>query len=231
MKNITAVVLLVLALCATPARAQLVDDSLGTRQRLADAGYRYDDPALVVRALQDEKEIVAVFAANFLAQQRATPDVIAALRSASESSRESVAVSALGALQTLGATGWEGSASGLMQGTRDGITRLELAGILAKAGRSEGWLIIRDALTPDNPSMGVALWNAAPFHGLKLADRTTIDAISELRRLQGELRERGRSADASRVEMHVAQAVFTCRCEPLAGWSRPVIESARDALT
>ena len=188
MKSVTAKVMLVLVICATPTRAQ--DDSLGTRQTLADAGYRYDDPASLMRALEDENGLVAVIATNYLAQQRATPDIIAALRAASGSPRESVAASAFGALQKLGATGWEGSAIGLLQGTRDHTIRLPLARVLAQAGRSEGWFIVRDALTPDDRSMGLALWSVGPFHGLKLADGTPIDALSELRRLQGELRQR-----------------------------------------
>jgi hypothetical protein len=49
MKTITLVVLLVATLFATPARAQAVDDSLGARRNLADAGYRYDDTASLVR--------------------------------------------------------------------------------------------------------------------------------------------------------------------------------------
>src|SRR5437867_2737310 len=127
--------MLAVALFATPA-AQLADDSFGSRQKLADAGYRYDDAASLVRALQDENELIAVFATNFLARQPATPEITGALRAASGGSRELVAGSAFGALQRLGATGWEGSAIGLMQGTRDDTLRLQLAGILARAGRS-----------------------------------------------------------------------------------------------
>jgi hypothetical protein len=151
-----------------------------------------------------------IFATGFLAQQPATSETIGGVREASKSPRESVAVAAFGALQRLGATGWEGSASGLMQGIKDDLRRIQLAGILAGAGRSEGWFIVRDALTPDNSSMGVAMWSAAPFHGLKLADGTTIDAIAELRRLRqelrqllGELRKSGRSADVSRIEFGI----------------------------
>ena len=136
MKSVTAKVMLVLVICATPTRAQ--DDSLGTRQTLADAGYRYDDPASLMRALEDENGLVAVIATNYLAQQRATPDIIAALRAASGSPRESVAASAFGALQKLGATGWEGSAIGLLQGTRDHTIRLPLARVLAQAGSERG---------------------------------------------------------------------------------------------
>ena len=92
MKTVIAVVMLVLALCATPARAQLVDDSLGARQKLADAGYRYDDTASLLRALQDENDTAVGFAIRFLSVQRATPEIIAALRATSDSPRESVAV-------------------------------------------------------------------------------------------------------------------------------------------
>ena len=205
MKTLTAALAAILVLCATPARAQ-VEDSFGTRQQLADAGYRYDDPASLIRALEDENELIGIDATNFLAQQRATPDIIAALRAASERPREALALGAFIALQTLGATGWEGSAIGLMQGTRDNNIRLQLAGTLAKADRSEGWYIVRAALTPDDRSMGVALWQVAPFHGLKTADGTTIDAISELRRLQAELQQRGRSFDASLLDLQVFEA-------------------------
>jgi hypothetical protein len=205
MKLATAMIMLALTLCARPARAQLVDDSLGAQQKLADAGYRYDDLASLLRALQDQDELVAIFATTFLAE-RATAETIGALRAASEGPRESLALGAFGALQRLGATGWEGSAIGLMQGTREETIRVELAGILAKAGRTEGWLLIRDALTPDNRLMRLALFSVGPFHGLKAADGTTIDAISELRRLQRELRDRGRASDASQVETHIAEA-------------------------
>jgi hypothetical protein len=211
MKTVTAVVMLVLTVCATPTRAQLVDDSLGAGRNLADAGYRYDDTASLLRALSDGNETVAIFATTFLAQQRATPEIVLALRTASESPREPLALSAFSALQRLGAIGWEGSAIGLMQGTREDTIRLQLAGILAQAGRSDGWFIIRDALTPDDRSMALAFWSAGPFHGLKAADGTTIDAISELRRLQRELRERGRSDDASHIEIHIAETDRTSR--------------------
>jgi len=204
--TITAVVILVaLALCGTSARAQLVDD-LGSREKLAEAGYRYDDTASLVRALEDKNELVAVIATTFLANQPATPEIIGALRAASDGPRELVAKAAFVSLQAVGATGWEGSALGLMQSTRNNSVRLQLAGTLAKADRSEGWYIVRDALTPDDRSMGVALWQAAPFQGLKAADGTTIDAISELRRLQRELRQRGRSSDASLVEVQLFEA-------------------------
>ena len=118
--------------------------------------------------------------------------------------RGSVALGAFDALQTLGVTGWEGSAIGLMYQTK--TLQYSLAGVLARAGRSEGWWIVRDALTPDNVAMGVALNNTAPFHRLKSADGTTIDAVSELKRLQRDLRQRGRSAEASEIDLHVFEA-------------------------
>jgi len=183
-----------------------VGDDLGAGQKLADAGYRYDDLASLMRALEDENETVAIIATVFLAQQRSTSDVIAALRAASEGPRELVAKGAFISLQALGATGWEGRALALMQGTRTISVRLQLAGTLAKAGRSEGWYIVRDALTPDDESVGLALWSVAPFHGLKAADGTTIDAISELRRLQKELQQRGRSFDVSQIGLQLFEA-------------------------
>ena len=182
MKTVTAVVLLVPALCATSARAQLVDDSLGARQKLAEAGYRYDDTASLLSALQDENETVAGFATTFLAEQRATPEIIGALRAAGGSPLESVALGAFSALQRLGATGWEGSASGLMQGTRDDIMRLELAGILAKAGRSEGWAFVKAALS-DPGLMVHAVRAAAHFDGLKTPDGE-VDAVAEIERIR-----------------------------------------------
>ena len=204
--TITAVFILVaLALCGTSARAQLVDD-LGSRERLAEAGYRYDDTASLVRALEDKNELVAVIATTFLANQPATPEIIRGLRAASEGPRELVAKAAFGSLQALGAAGWEGSALGLMQSTRNKSVRLQIAGTLAKADRSEGWYIVRDALTPDDQSMRLALQQVAPFQGLKAADGTTIDAISELRQLQRELQQRGRSSDASLVELQLFEA-------------------------
>jgi hypothetical protein len=161
---------------------------------------------VVVRALEDKNDLVVIFATNFLAQQRATPEIIAALRTAGNSPRELVAAAAFGALQVLGATGWEGSAIGLMQGTRHDIRRFQLAGILARAGRSDGWIFVRPALTPDAGSVGVAMWSVAPFHGLKAADGTTIDAISVLRQLQSELKQRERVFDASVIESLVIEA-------------------------
>jgi hypothetical protein len=212
----TAAAVVILALCATSARAQLVDDCLGARQNLADAGYRYDDPASLVRALEDKNDLVVTFATTFLARQRATPEIVAALRTAGNSPREWVAAAAFGALQELGATGWEGSAIALMHETK--TAQYALAGVLARAGRSEGWFIIRDALTPDNSSMGVASHNAAFFHGLKMADGTTIDAIAEIRRVLGELTLRGRSVQASTIEVDIVIAEW---------WSRRARERAR----
>ena len=154
------------------------------RHILTEAGYKHDNQASLVRAVTDSDGLVATVAAHFLSRHPATPQAISALRIASESPDEGVVVAAAQSLQLFGASGWEESAIARLKDMKYPGGRLQLSGVLAKAGRSEGWPVVKAALTSDSASMVLAVREVANFDGLRTADGGRIDAAAEIERIR-----------------------------------------------
>ena len=160
-------------------------------QRLVDAGYRPKDPSSMIDALRDPDAGIAGHAAMMLTTFPSNPAAVNALRIASRGSEESLALSAMNALQLLGASGWEADALTRLAEMGPTLRRVALAGILARAGHGDGWIFVRRALRavgePGDYGRGasgsliaIAVENAAYFDGLKDLDDRIIDVEAEL---------------------------------------------------
>ena len=156
------------------------NDILGTvAGELKRAGVPITEDGLVAAlSMKSHENVLAV---TLLSALPKNPRIIAALRKAAESDREGLALGAMNALQKYKETGWED------QGIRRLLLfslsgRISLAGILARAGRSEGWPAILEGVL-DRSYRGAALREAPYFHGLSRPEWGSIDVNAELKNL------------------------------------------------
>ena len=140
------------------------------------------EAASLTVALKDIDTAIAVTAAHFLSRFPPTTENVAALRVAALERYEPLAVAAMETLQELKITGWESVAIARLPEMQEPVSQIQLAGILALAGRSEGWPAIKAALLAPHGLIGVAVENAVRFQGLTDADGTFIDVAGDLQR-------------------------------------------------
>lgn len=211
MKHTSFALLLAMAIVslAAPAVAQRVTDNsmeLEAKAILSRAGYRYDAESLA-RALYDSDLTVAAIAAGRLSEFPVSPTTLTALQQATQRPEEVVAAIALDTLQRLGAMGWEPRAVELLTGAEDPAVRLDMAGVLARAGRSDGWPPIKTALRGEKPALlANAVTNAAYFQGLKDANGQTIDAVGELERIRTSLGPNAPKVLRTRIDLGMSEA-------------------------
>lgn len=155
---------------------------------VSSAGYPPADQKALVRALYDADPGVASAAAVLLRSFPATPESVAALTAMGGEPDEVRALSALTTLQFLGAKGWETQAVARLVNMQPGLEQIILAGILARAGSSEGWDVVRQALEAAGPNavqsggslIPIAASNAVYFDGLRDLDGKAIEVEAEL---------------------------------------------------
>lgn len=150
----------------------------------------YDTESLIAAVKRGDMEY-ARSAATFLGRLPRTPQGVATLREAAKSEDDGMAFVAMYGLIALKVTGWEDAAVERLfrmktlpqYGPPPGL--VEIADLLARAGRSEGWPIVRKALERDEfVASGSAVFfeTALRFQGFKATDGTVIDAREELAR-------------------------------------------------
>ena len=152
---------------------------------LEAAGYKPHNTVSLIGALHDPGHLVAVSAAtrlgNLPSNLPSSPVAIAALKSTLRDSSDPLFSASVLALQRLGAREWEDVAIGRLPRVKSSAVRLLVAQALAKAGRSEGWPVVRDSLRDVPPgSRGLAINVVASFDGLKDSEGRIIDVEGEL---------------------------------------------------
>ena len=176
---------------ALSARAQTLAQTYRDPQAeatVSSAGYPPADQKALVRALYDADPSVAGAAAVVLRGFPATAESVAALKAVGEQPDNLISLTALTTLQFLGAKGWETEAVARLANMKPGLDQIVLAGILARAGRSEGWDAVRHALEAAGPDVvrsdgsliSIAASNAVYFDGLRDLEGKAIEVEAEL---------------------------------------------------
>ncbi len=180
--NLTLAPLLVIFLAAAASGQGRTDGNNEAESRLTEpltnAGIRIDESSLI-EALKSKDVGIAGRAAMLLPRFSKNPQMVQALSVASTDERESVAVAAIRSLQTLEVTGWEPGAITRLPKMQERVSQLQLAGLLAKNGRHEGWSIVRTGLLDENMSM-VAAENVEYFDGVTDQSGKRMNIIDEL---------------------------------------------------
>ncbi len=160
-------------------------------RRLVERGVELTETALIDAMLRKSDS----FATMMLATLPKTANSVSALRIALSAPAASdpdapgwgtTVTGAAWALGQLGETGWEDIAIAQLPRLRDPIDRMNLAKVLANAGRADGWPIVRDALKNSDPgAVSVALTSVEYFDQLKdpSSGGQPIDLVAELTKL------------------------------------------------
>ena len=198
-------------LAACPAGLLASQDRLAAevvehhRRVLADAGYEYTEPSMIL-ALEDGNSSVRSSAVLALRRLPASRTGIDALKQTVRHGELILARVAALTLVELRATGWEDDAAARFEqasGLKESVAKLEMAGVLAQAGRSDGWEYVRETIATSTIVSAVA--QVARFHGLRDAEGQVIDAVVVLERIKAGIgvsssRENIRAAAANQLD-------------------------------
>jgi hypothetical protein len=190
------------------------DDSFGLRAIVTGAGYSID-PKSLASAMYDNDPKVAIVATRFITDFPPTADALSALRHLTQHPNETLAVTAFRSLLVLGQTGWEDDAVRRLDELR-GIERIELAGVLARSGRSLGWQFIKNALEEHPELRGAAIDSAVYFDGLIDDAGAVIDSDAELRLMSSKPGSAESIAVRSRVDAGL-KSIATTRAQKTVG--------------
>ncbi|MFI5176767.1 MAG: hypothetical protein ACHQKY_18050 [Terriglobia bacterium] len=149
---------------------------------LVNAGITINEPSLI-KALSNEDKRIATSAASVLSTFPKTKSIVRALNSVVKDEDEILAVTVMSSLLTMKETGWVTAGVKRLPSMHDPVERIQLAGLLAQAGNTEGWPIIVSSIEDGKYSM-TALDNVSYFDGKKLQNGAYISVVDELERLQ-----------------------------------------------
>jgi hypothetical protein len=130
---------------------------------ITHVGYQDTIPSLLY-ALSDENLVVATTAAALLRRFPQSQQVVSALRTAIDDPRELLAVYAAQSLLKMGKTEWLQDAVDRLPKMQDRVAQIQLSGVLAKAGRTDGWNFVISPIT-EGQLIEVALENIEYFEG------------------------------------------------------------------
>jgi hypothetical protein len=108
-------------------------------------GYQ-DTISSLLYAVYDENTLVATSAIALLRRFPQSKEVIKALNTAIADSREWVVVYATRSLLAMGNTEWLQDAVNRLPKMQDRLAQLQLSGLLAQAGKTDGWTFVIDSI-------------------------------------------------------------------------------------
>ncbi len=146
-------------------------------------GYQ-DTISSLLYAVYDENIMVATSAVALLRRFPQSKEVIAALRGAIADPRELVVVYAAQSLLTMGKTEWLQDAVNRLPKMQDRVAQIQLSGLLAKAGKTDGWPFVIDSIIKGQLIEG-ALENIEYFDGKTDKDGRRIIVADELASIVG----------------------------------------------
>jgi hypothetical protein len=126
-------------------------------------GYQDTIPSLLY-AVYDENTLVATSAIALLRRFPQSKEVIKALNTAISDFREWVVVYAARSLLAMGNTEWIQDAVNRLPKMQDRVAQIQLSGLLAQAGKTDGWPLVIDSIVKGQLIEG-ALENIEYFDG------------------------------------------------------------------
>jgi hypothetical protein len=136
----------------------------------------------LTEALKNEDLLIASRAALLLPRFPKTKSMVQALNSAISDDREVVAVTAARSLLKLNEVGWAPIAVERLPKLQDQVAQIQLAGLLAQAGHTEGWRIVKSSIVDERFTL-VALENVEFFDKKMGPDKKPIRVNLELSKL------------------------------------------------
>ncbi len=166
--------------------------------QLRGSGVDITEAALIDALLHKGEMLISDSAARMLTTLPKTPTSVAALRAALSAPNvpefdlgwAPIVESAAWALAQMGDTGWEDTAVAQLHkmsraSKPESVWQVLLAGVLANAGRADGWPVVQATLASNDPfTVGTALVQAEYFDQLKdPVGGQPIDVLAELTKL------------------------------------------------
>jgi len=146
-------------------------------------GYQDTIPSLLY-AVYDENTLVATSAIALLRRFPQSKDVIKALNTAIADSREWVVVYAARSLLAIGNAEWLQDAVNRLPKIQDRVAQIQLSGLLAQAGKTDGWTFVIDSIIKGQLIEG-ALENIEYFDGKTDRNGRRIIVADELASIVG----------------------------------------------
>ena len=176
MRNIVRVMI---AICLMTGLWALNDgDPLATsKARLRKAGYEINAPSLL-QALSGDNQGIAAMAAAVLGTFPKDSNIISGLYSRVNDEDEFLSVGCARSLLAFGETAWVPQAAGRLPGMHDQIAQIQLAGLVAEGGNTEGWPVVVAALS-GGKNTADAIIAARSFHG-RIWNGKALDVATEL---------------------------------------------------
>jgi len=177
--------------------------------RLARYGISVDDDEALIRAIEEQRPGWAI-APVVLGWRPKTEASVRALRHAAASDNFFIALGAYTSLARLGDQQWLSDASELLNKLENRSSRLQLAALLAKYGRYDGWEFVREAvLSVDDQRSLIEAWVAAmAFRHMKDGDGVAGAAFRELRKENSRARPATRNGLADMLRFYVPADVL-----------------------
>lgn len=171
--------LIMIAMCLlTGLWALNDDDPLATsKARLRKAGYEINAPSLL-QALSGDNKGIAAMAAAVLTTFPKDANIVSALYAKVNDEDEFLSVGCARSLLAFGETAWVTQGARRLPNMHDQIAQIQLAGLVAEGGNTEGWPLIVTALN-GGKNAADAIIAARSFHG-KIWNGQALDVASEL---------------------------------------------------
>lgn len=146
-------------------------------------GYQDTIPSLLY-AVYDENTLVATSAIALLRRSLQSKEVIRTLNTAMVDSREWVVVYAARSLLAMGNAEWLQDAVNRLPKIQDRVAQIQLSGLLAQAGKTDGWTFVIDSIIKGQLIEG-ALENIEYFDGKTDRNGRRIIVADELASIVG----------------------------------------------